>query len=48
MVGGWVSLTVTEKLQLAVLPTESVAVEATTVVPTGNIAGETTVTPLVV
>ena len=36
--GGWVSLTVTVKLQVAVLPDVSVAVHVTVVVPTGKLA----------
>src|SRR5687767_531656 len=36
IVGAWVSLTVTEKLQVAWLPPTSVAVQVTWVVPTGK------------
>src|SRR5713101_7051483 len=37
--GGWLSVTITSCGQVAVLPCESVAVQITVFVPTGNIAG---------
>src|SRR6266478_3330727 len=37
--GGWLSVTITSCGQVAVLPWESVAVQVTVLVPTGNIAG---------
>src|SRR5260370_30352752 len=39
MEGGWLSVTITSCGQVAVLPCESVAVQITVLVPTGNIAG---------
>src|SRR6266481_4611194 len=39
MEGGWLSVTITSCWQIAVLPCESVAVQITVLVPTGNIAG---------
>src|SRR5258706_456801 len=45
--GGWLSVTVTDCWQVAVLPLLSVAVQVTSVVPTGKLAGAllVTVTP---
>jgi hypothetical protein len=45
MEGGWLSTTVTLKLQVPVLPEESVAVQVTVLVPLANVeplAGEQT------
>src|SRR5258708_11428962 len=42
--GGWLSVTITSCGQVAVLPCESVAVQITVFVPTGNIAGALLVT----
>src|SRR6266436_4843686 len=42
--GGWLSVTITSCGQVAVLPCESVAVQITVLVPTGNIAGALLVT----
>src|SRR5260370_11446865 len=44
MEGGWLSVTTTSCGQVAVLPRESVAVQMTVLVPTGNIAGALLVT----
>src|SRR5260370_22452787 len=44
MEGGWLSVTITSCGQVAVLPCESVAVQMTVLVPTGNIAGALLVT----
>jgi len=49
IVGGWLSTTVTLKLQVPVLPEESVAVQVTVFVPLANVLPEagaqTTVAP---
>src|SRR5258708_4884548 len=42
--GGWLSVTITSCGHVAVLPCESVAVQMTVLVPTGNIAGALLVT----
>src|SRR6266481_1905281 len=42
--GGWLSVTITSCGQVAVLPCESVAVQMTVLVPTGNIVGALLVT----
>src|SRR5258708_2794606 len=42
--GGWLSVTITSCGQVVVLPCESVAVQITVFVPTGNIAGALLVT----